>query len=180
MKEVRKIKQSVLIFINTKAIGLNKLIHETSMSRFQENNLLYLCLVNTLPFYRCGSTEGHRCSFRQLSPWEPWPALEATTLLIQISTSQCFISSLKISQVIFDKFLNVTCLQSKVFIVIYLRLIEKPDCPLSEYCRHTLIVAGINCGTSFLSGFAVFSVLGFMAQEQNVDIHQVAESGNKQ
>lgn len=40
-----------------------------------------------------------------------------------------------------------------------------------------MIVAGINSGTSFLSGFAVFSVLGFMAHEQNVDINQVAESG---
>lgn len=40
-----------------------------------------------------------------------------------------------------------------------------------------MIVAGINSGTSFLSGFAVFSVLGFMAHEQNVDIDQVAESG---
>lgn len=47
----------------------------------------------------------------------------------------------------------------------------------SQSFRHTLILAGVNCGTSFLSGFAVFSVLGFMAHEQNVDIHQVAESG---
>ncbi|TNN38349.1 Sodium- and chloride-dependent taurine transporter [Liparis tanakae] len=36
-----------------------------------------------------------------------------------------------------------------------------------------------NCysGTSFISGFAIFSVLGFMAQEQGVDIADVAESG---
>lgn len=47
----------------------------------------------------------------------------------------------------------------------------------TDFYKHTLTVAGVNCVTSFLSGFAVFSVLGFMAQEQNVDIHQVAESG---
>nr|XP_034339127.1 sodium- and chloride-dependent taurine transporter-like [Crassostrea gigas] len=46
----------------------------------------------------------------------------------------------------------------------------------TDFYKHTMIVAGINSGTSFLSGFAVFSVLGFMAHEQNVDIDQVAES----
>lgn len=47
----------------------------------------------------------------------------------------------------------------------------------TDFYKHTMIVAGFNFGTSFLSGFAVFSVLGFMAHEQNVDIDQVAESG---
>ncbi|XP_042614602.1 sodium- and chloride-dependent GABA transporter 2-like [Cyprinus carpio] len=35
----------------------------------------------------------------------------------------------------------------------------------------------LNSGTSFVSGFAIFSVLGFMAFEQGVDISTVAESG---
>uniref|UniRef100_A0AAY4A8R0 Transporter n=1 Tax=Denticeps clupeoides TaxID=299321 RepID=A0AAY4A8R0_9TELE len=35
----------------------------------------------------------------------------------------------------------------------------------------------LNSGTSFVSGFAIFSVLGHMAKEQNVDISAVAESG---
>uniref|UniRef100_A0A6Q2Z6R8 Transporter n=1 Tax=Esox lucius TaxID=8010 RepID=A0A6Q2Z6R8_ESOLU len=35
----------------------------------------------------------------------------------------------------------------------------------------------LNSGTSFVSGFAIFSILGYMAQDQGVDISVVAESG---
>ncbi|XP_060775549.1 sodium- and chloride-dependent GABA transporter 2-like isoform X5 [Neoarius graeffei] len=35
----------------------------------------------------------------------------------------------------------------------------------------------LNSGTSFVAGFAIFSVLGFMANEQGTDISTVAESG---
>ncbi|XP_029926791.1 sodium- and chloride-dependent GABA transporter 2-like isoform X1 [Myripristis murdjan] len=35
----------------------------------------------------------------------------------------------------------------------------------------------LNSSTSFLAGFAIFSVLGFMAHEQGVDISEVAQSG---
>ncbi|XP_030061381.1 sodium- and chloride-dependent taurine transporter isoform X2 [Microcaecilia unicolor] len=43
--------------------------------------------------------------------------------------------------------------------------------------RDCLLLGCLNSGTSFVSGFAIFSVLGFMAQEQGVDIAEVAESG---
>uniref|UniRef100_UPI00358E86DF sodium- and chloride-dependent taurine transporter-like isoform X2 n=1 Tax=Myxine glutinosa TaxID=7769 RepID=UPI00358E86DF len=43
--------------------------------------------------------------------------------------------------------------------------------------RYCLILSAMNSGTSFLSGFAIFSVLGFMAHEQGVEIADVAESG---
>ena len=35
----------------------------------------------------------------------------------------------------------------------------------------------LNSGTSFISGFAIFSVLGFMAEQQGKEISEVAESG---
>uniref|UniRef100_W5N4H1 Transporter n=1 Tax=Lepisosteus oculatus TaxID=7918 RepID=W5N4H1_LEPOC len=43
--------------------------------------------------------------------------------------------------------------------------------------RDTFWLCLLNSGTSFVFGFAIFSVLGFMAQEQGVDISEVAESG---
>ncbi|KAG9353040.1 hypothetical protein JZ751_017616, partial [Albula glossodonta] len=43
--------------------------------------------------------------------------------------------------------------------------------------RDCLMLCCLNSGTSFIAGFAIFSVLGFMAYEQNVPIEAVAESG---
>ncbi|XP_060788391.1 sodium- and chloride-dependent creatine transporter 1-like [Neoarius graeffei] len=43
--------------------------------------------------------------------------------------------------------------------------------------RDTFVLALINSSTSFFAGFVVFSILGFMAAEQGVDISKVAESG---
>uniref|UniRef100_A0A8C4NEY7 Uncharacterized protein n=1 Tax=Eptatretus burgeri TaxID=7764 RepID=A0A8C4NEY7_EPTBU len=43
--------------------------------------------------------------------------------------------------------------------------------------RDCLALALLNSGTSFISGFAIFSVLGFMAQEQKMNISDVAEQG---
>jgi uncharacterized membrane protein YdcZ (DUF606 family) len=48
----------------------------------------------------------------------------------------------------------------------------------AENHRQSLIVCAVNSGTSFFSGFAIFSVIGFMAKEQNKPISEVAASGN--
>lgn len=46
--------------------------------------------------------------------------------------------------------------------------------------RDCLALCLLNSGTSFVAGFAIFSILGFMAQEQGVPISEVAESGERQ
>ncbi|XP_011612184.2 solute carrier family 6 member 11a [Takifugu rubripes] len=43
--------------------------------------------------------------------------------------------------------------------------------------RDSFFLCLLNSGTSFVSGFAIFSILGYMSQKQGVDIASVAESG---
>lgn len=43
--------------------------------------------------------------------------------------------------------------------------------------RDCIALCVLNSGTSFVAGFAIFSILGFMSQEQGVPISEVAESG---
>ncbi|XP_030584968.1 sodium- and chloride-dependent GABA transporter 2-like [Archocentrus centrarchus] len=43
--------------------------------------------------------------------------------------------------------------------------------------RDSFYLCLLNSGTSFISGFAIFSILGYMSQKQGVDIAAVAESG---
>ncbi|XP_033481687.1 sodium- and chloride-dependent GABA transporter 2 [Epinephelus lanceolatus] len=43
--------------------------------------------------------------------------------------------------------------------------------------RDSFYLCLLNSGTSFVSGFAIFSVLGYMSHKQGVDISSVAESG---
>ncbi|ELT90205.1 hypothetical protein CAPTEDRAFT_195388 [Capitella teleta] len=43
--------------------------------------------------------------------------------------------------------------------------------------KDCLVYTGVNCGTSFLSGFVIFSILGFMAYERGISVADVAESG---
>lgn len=43
--------------------------------------------------------------------------------------------------------------------------------------RDCVALCFLNSGTSFIAGFAIFSILGFMSYEQNVPISEVAESG---
>ena len=44
-------------------------------------------------------------------------------------------------------------------------------------CRDSIIVPIINCGTSIYGGFAIFSVLGFIATQKGVGVREVADEG---
>lgn len=48
---------------------------------------------------------------------------------------------------------------------------------LSLSTRDALLTSTINCVTSFISGFAIFSILGYMAHEHKVKIEDVATEG---
>lgn len=43
--------------------------------------------------------------------------------------------------------------------------------------RDALLTSTVNCVTSFFSGFAIFSVLGYMAYKHGVSIEDVATEG---
>lgn len=45
------------------------------------------------------------------------------------------------------------------------------------FCRDALIISCVNSGTSMFSGFVIFSVIGFMADQQNKPVSEVAASG---
>lgn len=42
-------------------------------------------------------------------------------------------------------------------------------------CRDALVTSAVNCMTSFVSGFVIFTVLGYMAEMRNEDVSEVAK-----
>ena len=48
---------------------------------------------------------------------------------------------------------------------------------LFYHCRHAVTVSFLNGGTSFLAGFAIFSIIGFMAHDAGVSVDEVITSG---
>jgi NSS family neurotransmitter:Na+ symporter len=47
----------------------------------------------------------------------------------------------------------------------------------SDITNNSFMVSLANCGTSFFAGFAVFSILGYLAQAMGVTVPQVTQSG---
>lgn len=50
-------------------------------------------------------------------------------------------------------------------------------CCFKFIARDAMITSAINCGTSFMSGFVVFSVLGHMCYRMNRTMDKVANEG---
>lgn len=74
------------------------------------------------------------------------------------------------------RFVFVILLFSSV-IFFYLKLYMDVTFLLVFLHRDSIYLCLLNSLTSFVAGFAIFSVLGFMAKEQGVDISVVTESG---
>lgn len=47
----------------------------------------------------------------------------------------------------------------------------------NNFVKDCIFISIVNSSTSLYSGFAVFSVIGFMAKEQGVSVQDVVESG---
>lgn len=47
------------------------------------------------------------------------------------------------------------------------------------YSRDALVTSVVNCMTSFVSGFVIFTVLGYMAEMRNEDVSEVAKDAGR-
>lgn len=51
---------------------------------------------------------------------------------------------------------------------------------ISVFCsRDALVTSVVNCMTSFVSGFVIFTVLGYMAEMRNEDVSEVAKDAGR-
>lgn len=50
---------------------------------------------------------------------------------------------------------------------------------LSSPIRDALVTSSVNCLTSFLSGFVIFTVLGYMAEMRQQDVDAVAKDAGR-
>lgn len=53
-------------------------------------------------------------------------------------------------------------------------LLPQDTSPCVVLSRDALVTSTVNCLTSFLSGFVIFTVLGYMAEMRDVEVEDVA------
>lgn len=128
---------------------------------------------------RCGSTREPRYSSLTPSVWGLWRHWGATTSTNTTATGElrCHVDGGMAVVVVRSTRVKAGCLRKKWELPF--RLCKLTSSMIYVWHRDCLLLGGLNSGTSFVSGFAIFSVLGFMAQEQGVDIADVAESGTR-
>lgn len=119
----------------------------------------------SLTLCRCGVMQGLRCSFPTLCVREYSPLWEATTNTTTTATGQCPYTQTCRSQCIIT------------FTVFHSRALWQCWILFLVCCRDCLALCCLNSATSIFAGFAVFSVLGFMAHELNMSLPEVAVSG---
>lgn len=51
---------------------------------------------------------------------------------------------------------------------------------VSSFARDAIVTSLVNCLTSFVSGFVIFTVLGYMAKMRNVEVEDVAKDKGQQ
>lgn len=108
-------------------------------------------------------------ALRVIAAFHSFPIFSAASCnLEQLTHSSCYSVLIRLSLSLFLPTASVA-----VLLILYSSLLTF----FFFFCRDAFILAIINSGTSFFAGFVVFSVLGFMATEQGVDISKVAESG---
>lgn len=102
--------------------------------------------------------QGLRCSSPSPSVRECWPLWEATTNTTTTATGRHPHTQ--------------TLLSPSPRLHFNIRMLFVLFC-----CRDCLALCCLNSATSIFAGFAVFSVLGFMAHELNLSMHEVASAG---
>jgi solute carrier family 6 GABA transporter-like protein 6/8/11/12/13 len=108
---------------------------------------------------RCGLTLELRSSSRRQLAWGLLSHSAATIASGTIAGSRCH------------------CMQSLLHLNAPMYSLTQEVLIALSYCRDCIIYTFVNCGTSFLAGFVIFSVLGFMAYERGLSVGDVAESG---
>lgn len=134
-------------------------------------NILYIFIH--FHYLRCGLMQQLRSSSRWVRALACSLLLPATTLFTTTATSEFFLS-------LYISYHNETYLLRGFtnFPKLPFSLTLSSSCHLNLsflHLRDALVTSSVNCLTSFLSGFVIFTVLGYMAEMRNQDVDAVAK-----
>lgn len=140
--------------------------------------------MHVLPLLRFGWMLVRKCCFLLgfvRGVWQPSAVITLLTITVISKSASFFFFVLEL--LICNSSFILTCLFLIQHNVIWQRyysficLICLPCWICSFLNRDTFVLCLLNGGTSFVAGFAIFSVLGFMSYEQGLPISEVAATG---